>query len=52
MRDGVARKPDLDLPAEAERYRADVRAFAAAVKGLSAPERRLRVVEAGYLVPH
>ena len=52
VRDGVARKPDLDLPAEAERYRADVGAFVASMKGLSAPERRLRMVEAGYLVPH
>jgi alkylation response protein AidB-like acyl-CoA dehydrogenase len=52
VHDGVARKPDLDLPAEAERYRADARAFVASLDGLAAPERRQRMVDAGYLVPH
>jgi alkylation response protein AidB-like acyl-CoA dehydrogenase len=49
---GVARTPDLDLPAEAERYRAEVRAFVATLDGLDATGRRARLVESGYLVPH
>src|SRR6185437_10065600 len=49
---GVARSPDVDLPEEAERYRADVRAFVATLDGLDAPARRTRLVEGGYLVPH
>ncbi|MBV9921703.1 MAG: acyl-CoA dehydrogenase [Pseudonocardia sp.] len=50
--EGVARTPDLDLPAEAERYRAEARAFAASLDGLGGPARRARLVESGYLVPH
>jgi alkylation response protein AidB-like acyl-CoA dehydrogenase len=49
---GSPAPPDLDLPEEAERYRADARAFAASLSDLSAQDRRARMVEAGYLVPH
>ena len=49
---GVARTPDLDLPEEAERYRAEARAFVASLDGLDATARRARLVESGYLVPH
>ena len=52
VRDGVARTPDLDLPQEAERYRAEARAFVASLDGLDATARRARLVESGYLVPH
>ena len=52
VRDGVARTPDLDLPEEAERYRAEARAFVATLDGLDATARRQRLVESGYLVPH
>ncbi len=52
VRAGVARTPDLDLPAEAQRYRAEARAFAASLDGLDATARRERLVESGYLVPH
>jgi alkylation response protein AidB-like acyl-CoA dehydrogenase len=52
VRDGVARTPDLDLPQEAERYRAEARAFVASLDGLDATARRARMVESGYLVPH
>ena len=49
---GVARSPDLDLPEEAERYRAEVRVFVATLDGLDTAARRTRLVEGGYLVPH
>jgi alkylation response protein AidB-like acyl-CoA dehydrogenase len=52
VRDGVARTPDLDLPEEAQRYRAETRAFVASLEGLDATARRVRLVEYGYLVPH
>jgi alkylation response protein AidB-like acyl-CoA dehydrogenase len=51
-RDGVTRRPDLDLPPEADRYRADARAFVASLHGLDGPARRAALVESGYLVPH
>ncbi|MEJ3654477.1 acyl-CoA dehydrogenase [Actinomycetes bacterium KLBMP 9759] len=49
---GVRRTPDLDLPPEAEGYRADARAFVASLDGKDAAGRRAALVEAGYLVPH
>ncbi|WP_232664762.1 acyl-CoA dehydrogenase [Pseudonocardia sp. TRM90224] len=49
---GVKRTPDLDLPPEAEDYRADARAFVASLAGKDAAARRAALVEAGYLVPH
>jgi len=52
VRGGVSRAPELDLPQEAERYRAEARAFVASLDGLDATARRARLVESGYLVPH
>ena len=49
---GVRREFRVDLPEEAERYRGPVREFAASVAGLDADERRARLVDSGYLVPH
>ncbi len=52
VRAGVRRTPDLDLPAEAQRYREDARAFVATLDGLDPAAVRSRLVEGGYLVPH
>jgi Acyl-CoA dehydrogenases len=49
---GVTRSPDLDLPPEADRYRAEARALVASLEGLDRPARRAALVESGYLVPH
>lgn len=50
--DGVARTPDLDLPDEAQQYRADVQALVASLTDLDPGAQRIRLVESGYLVPH
>jgi len=50
--DGVRRWPSLDLPEHADRYREQVRAVATEVSGLPKPERRARLADTGYLVPH
>ncbi len=52
VRAGVRRTPDLDLPPEADRHRADARAFVASLDGLDAAGRRAALVDSGYLVPH
>ena len=49
---GTRRQLRLALPAEAERTRAEVRAFADEVGALPKEEQRARIAEAGYLVPH
>jgi len=49
---GVTRENSIDLPPEAETLRAQVAAEAAALKGLDARERRERLIETGYLMPH
>ncbi len=49
---GVRRAPQLELPADAEAVRDEVRAFACSVEGLDRAEQRSRVVDAGYFVPH
>ncbi len=49
---GVRRTPDLDLPAEADGYRAAARAFVASLQGRDAAARRAAMVDSGYLVPH
>jgi len=49
---GVRRRLTLDLPDEAERVRAEVRAFAEEAAALPAEQQRKRVVDAGYFVPH
>jgi alkylation response protein AidB-like acyl-CoA dehydrogenase len=50
--DGVRRRPSLDLPEHAERYREQARAVAIEVRALPKEQRRARLVETGYLVPH
>jgi 3-oxochol-4-en-24-oyl-CoA dehydrogenase len=49
---GVRRTPDLDLPAEADGYRAAARTFVASLEGQDAAARRAALVDSGYLVPH
>ena len=49
---GVRRRATLDLPAEAERYRAQAREVAAQVRELPKGDRRAALVSSGYLVPH
>ena len=51
-RAGTRRRLELDLPAEAEAVREEVRGFAASLKDLDRTEQRRRVVDAGYFVPH
>jgi alkylation response protein AidB-like acyl-CoA dehydrogenase len=50
--DGTRRHLCLELPPEAEPWRAEVRAFADEVGALPRERHRARVAEAGYLVPH
>jgi alkylation response protein AidB-like acyl-CoA dehydrogenase len=52
VRDGVRRRPGLDLPAAAEQYRERARTVAGEVKALPKEQRRDALVAAGYLVPH
>jgi alkylation response protein AidB-like acyl-CoA dehydrogenase len=49
---GVRRRPTVDLPPEAQRYRHEARAFRARLDGLTGDERQAAVVDSGYLVPH
>jgi alkylation response protein AidB-like acyl-CoA dehydrogenase len=49
---GTRRTLRLELPPEAEAFRAEVRAFADEVGPLPRDEQRRRLTEAGYLVPH
>jgi alkylation response protein AidB-like acyl-CoA dehydrogenase len=51
-RRGVARAKSVELPPEAETYRAEVRAFAAEVKDLPKDDLRTRMIESGYAMPH
>ena len=51
-RRGVQRAKAVELPPEAEPIRAEVRAFAQAVKDLSEEEQRDRLIETGYVMPH
>jgi alkylation response protein AidB-like acyl-CoA dehydrogenase len=51
-RRGVARAKSVELPPEAEAIRAEVRAFAAEVAALPAEQRKQRLIEAGYAMPH
>ncbi|MHB1924532.1 MAG: acyl-CoA dehydrogenase, partial [Acidimicrobiales bacterium] len=50
--EGVRRHLSLDLPPDSERFREEVRAESEAIAALPRPERRARLVEKGYLVPH
>ncbi len=50
-RDGIVRTRDIKLPPEAEAIRAEVRAFAESISGLSAEEQRSQLIETGYVMP-
>ncbi|MBV8979815.1 MAG: acyl-CoA dehydrogenase, partial [Acidimicrobiia bacterium] len=51
-RNGVKRAKAVELPPEAESIRAEVRAFAESLKGLSSEQQRERLIETGYGMPH
>jgi alkylation response protein AidB-like acyl-CoA dehydrogenase len=51
-RAGVRRSRSLDLGAEADGYRNDVREHLATLDGLDDLARRVAIADAGYLVPH
>ncbi len=50
--DGARRILSVELPPEAERIRADVRAELAPAKGLGGGERKAYLAERGYTAPH
>jgi alkylation response protein AidB-like acyl-CoA dehydrogenase len=45
-------RPQLELPSEAEQFRADARAAALAVAGLDPAEQRRRLAPGGWAAPH
>ncbi|MBW8827151.1 MAG: acyl-CoA dehydrogenase [Acidobacteria bacterium] len=49
---GVRRHPTLELPAEADAIRAEVRALADRIRALPEGERQTALVDAGYAFPH
>ena len=49
--DGARRRLAVDLPADAETWRDEVRAFATEISGLDERTQRHRLAEAGYLAP-
>ncbi len=51
-RAGVTRGKQVELPAEAEPIRAEVRGFVESIEGLSAEQQRDRLIETGYVMPH
>jgi 3-oxochol-4-en-24-oyl-CoA dehydrogenase len=51
-RQGVSRPKTVELPPEAEEVRTRVRAFAQEVAALPAQQRKERLIEAGYAMPH
>jgi len=51
-RAGVRRDYAIDLPPEAETYRAEARSFAQRYATLPESERRAALADSGYLVPH
>jgi alkylation response protein AidB-like acyl-CoA dehydrogenase len=52
VRAGVECGHDVELPPEAETYRAEARALRARLDTLPATERRAALIDSGYLVPH
>ncbi|MDO8363408.1 MAG: acyl-CoA dehydrogenase [Actinomycetota bacterium] len=52
MGSGVAANGGLELPPEAEQYRADARAFRATYDVLPEDERRAALIDSGYFMPH
>ncbi|MFG1922699.1 acyl-CoA dehydrogenase family protein [Cryptosporangium sp. NPDC048952] len=51
-RAGVRREYAVDLPAEAEAYRTDARAFVESYRAAPHDNQRQLLVDSGYLVPH
>ncbi|MEV6774045.1 acyl-CoA dehydrogenase [Nocardia sp. NPDC051030] len=51
-RAGVVRAKAIELPPEAEEFRAEARDFADGIKDLAADEQRTRLIETGYVMPH
>jgi alkylation response protein AidB-like acyl-CoA dehydrogenase len=52
-RKGVKRSTkEVELPPEAETFRAEARAFAESVKGLDSKAQRAKMIETGYVQPH
>lgn len=49
---GAVRRYSIDLPPEAEQYRAEAAAVAAEVAGLEPDRQRAKLAETGYFVPH
>lgn len=49
---GIQREVSLDLPAEAERIRAEIRSDAQSLASLGATAQRDRLIETGYVMPH
>lgn len=49
---GAPRSRSVELPVEAEAFRAEVRAFLRTLEGLTAHEQRRQIADAGYLVAH
>ncbi len=52
MRRGVRTRTTVTLPAEAERFREEARAFVGRYRSLPREERRRALSDSGYLVPH
>ena len=52
VRQGAATDRTITLPAEAEQYRAEARAFRARHDALPVAERRAALIDSGYFVPH
>jgi 3-oxochol-4-en-24-oyl-CoA dehydrogenase len=50
--DGVTRTHGMELPAEAERYRAGARAMAEELAALDGTALRTRFIDSGYVAPH
>jgi alkylation response protein AidB-like acyl-CoA dehydrogenase len=51
-RRGVRRAKTVELPAEAEAIRMEVKGFADSIKDLSSAEQRTKMIETGYVMPH
>ncbi|MGI9603859.1 MAG: acyl-CoA dehydrogenase [Acidimicrobiales bacterium] len=52
LRGGVTRDKAIELPAEAEAIRDQVRAFVGELQGLAGDERLERLIDSGYAMPH
>jgi alkylation response protein AidB-like acyl-CoA dehydrogenase len=52
VREGVARERTVDLPPEAEAFRAEVREFVESVAGLDSAGVKEKLIDSGYAMPH